>query len=347
MNKQGDAEQPRAPVSQTTAKTADTAPTGSTPREDAIAGKPFGLRALRRALGTFATGVTIVTARDADGRPVGMTANSFNSVSLEPPLVLWSVDRSARSAAAFRAATHFAVHVLEEGQADLSNRFARKGDDKFAGLDWREGEGGVPLLSGALAVFECRTQAVHEGGDHEIIVGEVDRFEAHDGDGLVFAAGGYATAEPLRPMGPQTANGADGDAPVEALLLYHLARATRAMSDGFHDAVREAGLTVPQWRVLASVTRSNRSFGDLADRSFVNSAALTDMLEGFERDGLVQVDRSGEQWRVSGTQRGEERIAHLFALGAKQERHALADAPEGALETLIDMLRRVVANSER
>ena len=312
---------------------------------DAIAGKPFGLRAFRRALGTFATGVTIVTARDAADEPVGMTANSFNSVSLEPPLVLWSVDRHARSAPAFRAATHFAVHVLEEGQADLSNRFARKGDDKFAGLHWREGAGRVPLIAGALATFECRTHAVHEGGDHEIIVGEVDRFEAHDGDGLVFAAGGYATAEPLRPMGPQTGNGTDGDAPVEALLLYHLARATRAMSDGFHDAVREAGLTVPQWRVLASVTRAERSFGELADRSFVNSAALTDMLEGFERKGLVAVDRTGSEWRVSGTQAGEERIAHLFALGARQERRALADAPDGSLETLIDMLRRVVANS--
>ena len=313
--------------------------------DDAIAGKPFGLRALRRALGAFATGVTIVTARDASGEPVGMTANSFNSVSLDPPLVLWSVDRSARSAPAFRDASHFAVHVLAQDQADLSNRFARKGEDKFADLDWRETGHGVPLLPGALATFECRTHAVHEGGDHEIIVGEVDRFEAHDGDGLVFAAGGYATAEPLRPMGPQTGNGADGDAPVEALLLYHLARATRAMSDGFHDAVREAGLSVPQWRVLASVTRSRRGFRELADRSFVNSAALTDMLEGFEGEGWVAIDRSGEEWRIAGTADGEARIADLFALGARQERRALADAPEGALETLIDMLRRVVANS--
>lgn len=314
-----------------------------------IPGKTFGARSLRRALGTFATGVTIVTAPDGaeGGAPVGMTANSFNSVSLDPPLVLWSMDRGARSASAFRAARHFAVHVLADDQADLSNRFARKGEDKFAGLDWRESEHGVPLITGALATFECRTHAIHEGGDHEIIVGEVDRFEARDGDALVFAAGGYATAEPLRPMGPQTANGMDGDAPVEALLLYHLARATRTMSDGFHDAVREAGLTVPQWRVLASVTRASRRFSDLADRSFVNSAALTDMLEGFEREGLVGIDRSGEEWRVGGTESGEERIAHLFALGARQERRALADAPEGALDALIDMLRRVVANSVR
>lgn len=314
--------------------------------DDAIAGKPFGLRAFRQALGTFATGVTVVTARDEEGEPVGMTANSFNSVSLEPPLVLWSVDRRARSAPAFRAARFFAVHVLEEGQAEISNRFARKGEDKFAGLDWRASDAGVPLIAGALATFECRTHAIHEGGDHEIIVGEVDRFAARDGDGLVFAAGGYATAEPLRPMGPQTADGTDGDAPVEALLLYHLARATRAMSDGFHEAVREAGLSVPQWRVLASVTRASRGFRELADRSFVNSAALTDMLEGFERDGLVTIDRSGDGWRVAGTARGEERIAHLFDLGARLERRALADAPDGALDQLIEMLRRVVANSE-
>ena len=314
------------------------------PRREGEA-EPFDPRAFRTALGKFATGVTIVTARDADGQPVGMTANSFNSVSLDPPLVLWSVDRHALSAPAFRAAERFAIHVLADDQADLSNRFARKGEDKFAGLDWAWSDG-VPRLSGALATFECSTRAVHEGGDHEIIVGRVERFAARDGDGLVFAAGGYATAEPLRPMGPPTDEG-EGDAPVEALLLYHLARATRAMSHGFHDAVRDSGLTVPQWRVLASLAQATRDFRSLAERTFVNNAALAEMLEDFERDGLVSIDRGDGTWRISGTEAGEARVRHLFDLGAEQERQALADAPEGALEQLIETLRRVVANNRK
>ena len=111
----------------------------------AQAGASFDAMEFRKALGTFATGVTIITARAADGAPIGLTANSFNSVSLDPPLVLWSLANNAMSFDAFRAATHWAVHVLGSDQEDLSGRFARRGEDKFAGLEFDEGEGGVQV----------------------------------------------------------------------------------------------------------------------------------------------------------------------------------------------------------
>jgi 3-hydroxy-9,10-secoandrosta-1,3,5(10)-triene-9,17-dione monooxygenase reductase component len=159
-------------------------------------------KAFRIALGSFATGVTVITTQGSDGQPVGLTANSFNSVSLDPPMVLWSLARKARSLGAFLAATHWAVHVLSADQEALSNRFSRTGDDKFAGLAVTRGLGGVPLLEGCAARFECRTSYRHEGGDHLIFVGEVLSFERVEREPLLFHAGRYARATRLDP-GPQ------------------------------------------------------------------------------------------------------------------------------------------------
>ncbi len=130
-------------------------------------------RTFRDALGCFATGVTIITAMDADGKPVGLTANSFTSVSLDPPLLLVCVANNAGSAPVLRAADRFAVNVLQIGQQPTSNRFAGKGEDRFANTPWEVGEFGTPVLTGSLSSFECARDAVHDGGDHFILVGRV------------------------------------------------------------------------------------------------------------------------------------------------------------------------------
>ena len=115
----------------------------------------FDSRAFRRALGNFATGVTVVTAAAPGGRTVGVTANSFNSVSLEPPLILWSLDKRSSSLAVFEAASHFAVNILAADQIELSNNFAKPREDRFAGIEHRAGEGGAPLLADCAACFQC------------------------------------------------------------------------------------------------------------------------------------------------------------------------------------------------
>lgn len=130
---------------------------------------------LRAALGRFATGVTIVTACAPDGQPVGLTVSSFNSVSLAPPLVLWSLAHTSGSMAAFLQASHYAIHVLSAGQRALAERFASKGVDRWQDLPFASGAGGVPLLPGAVAVFECRSRSRYDEGDHVIFVGEVER----------------------------------------------------------------------------------------------------------------------------------------------------------------------------
>jgi flavin reductase (DIM6/NTAB) family NADH-FMN oxidoreductase RutF len=130
-------------------------------------------RTLRDALGSFATGVTVVTCFDEAGEPFGLTANSFTSVSLEPPLLLVCVHRDAQCAAALMAAEYFAVNVLQTGQQPASIRFSTRHDDRFGPNDWSPGELGAPVLTESMAVFECRSNAVHDGGDHHILVGEV------------------------------------------------------------------------------------------------------------------------------------------------------------------------------
>lgn len=150
-------------------------------------------RALRTALGSFATGVTIVTARNADGDLVGVTANSFSSVSLDPPMVLWSLDNAAYSRPVFEAAGSFVVNILAADQIELSNRFASKGAvDKFEGVAFRSGIGGAAVFDGVAASFECRTVAIYDGGDHRIFLGQVQDYADHSLAPLLFHRGLYA-----------------------------------------------------------------------------------------------------------------------------------------------------------
>jgi len=149
-------------------------------------------RAFRGALGSFATGVTVVTALSPDGQPMGLTVNSFAAVSLQPPLVLWSLAVSANLLESFRRASHYCINVLTADQEDLSNRFATWPVDRFAGLHWHPGAGGAPLLPGCCASFEVANEAAHPGGDHTIFVGRVERFsETPAVAPLLFHAGRY------------------------------------------------------------------------------------------------------------------------------------------------------------
>jgi flavin reductase (DIM6/NTAB) family NADH-FMN oxidoreductase RutF len=155
-------------------------------------------RALRKALGRYATGVTIVTAIDPDGHPIGLTVNSFAAVSLEPALVLWCLDNKSHNLAAFRAASHHAINILASGQEDLSNRFATWPADRFVGLAWQPGVGGAPLFSGCCASFEVANVTEHAAGDHTIFIGSVERFsETPELAPLLFHAGQYRSLSDL------------------------------------------------------------------------------------------------------------------------------------------------------
>ncbi|MHA7834961.1 MAG: flavin reductase [Algiphilus sp.] len=212
----------------------------------------FDAREFRRALGSFATGVTIITTRDASGEPVGLTVNSFNSVSLNPPLVLWSLANNAMSLPAFRDAEYWAVHILSTDQEDLSTRFAKRGENKFADLDIESGLGGIPLLQGCTARFQCRTASSYQGGDHLIFIGEVADYDHSENPPLVFHGGRYAHATQRvnsKPGEPYLA-GSFG----EDFLGYLLGRSHFRFFSRIRPHLTEAGLSDEEFYVLSAMT---------------------------------------------------------------------------------------------
>lgn len=148
---------------------------------------------LRRTLGAFTTGVTVITTVGPDGRRYGVTANSFSSVSLDPPLVLWSQATTSRSHPAFRDSERFVINILAVDQIHVSDRFARSGDDKFEGIEIDEGLDGLPIIRGAAAFLECRKMATYPGGDHVVFLGQVENLSRADRAPLAFCDGQYLT----------------------------------------------------------------------------------------------------------------------------------------------------------
>ena len=158
----------------------------------------FSSAEFRAALRTFATGVTVITALDASGAPVGVTANSFNSVSLTPPLVLWSLSRQASTMSAFSRGSHYAINILAADQRHVAERFSRRDIDRFDGIAMRTGASGAPILDGVMAAFECFNRSQYEEGDHIIFVGEVEHCHHRDGAlPLIFHDGKFYTELPL------------------------------------------------------------------------------------------------------------------------------------------------------
>lgn len=153
----------------------------------------FDAREFRNTMGRFATGVTIITTVDDKGELFGVTANSFSSLSLDPPLVLFCLDLKAMSFDAFNSAAHFNINILADTQQDLSSHFAKSGTDKWAGMDYETSDSGCAILPGCLTTLECRKREIFDGGDHIIVVGEVEKFSNDAGDNrpLLFYQGRY------------------------------------------------------------------------------------------------------------------------------------------------------------
>ena len=163
----------------------------------------FDARAFRNALGAFPTGVCVVTAHTPDGEDIGMTMSSFNSLSLEPPLVLFSIGRQSHSLAQWRQAEGYAINVLADNQKDISGRFARPLSNKWAALDFDRGYAGAPLLRGVIARFECRSRASHDGGDHVLFVAEVLRFRIFENRAALLSyKGNYGSVKPTDEPAP-------------------------------------------------------------------------------------------------------------------------------------------------
>lgn len=298
-------------------------------------------REFRAALGSFATGVTVITTRAADGTPVGLTANSFNSVSLDPPMVLWSLAKKSFSLPAFVAARDWAVHVLAADQEPLSNRFAKAGEDKFAALDLETNADGVPLLKGCAARFQCRTSFQYEGGDHIIFVGEVTAFDRSERAPLVFHAGRYALATQKDPSLPQARSARLAGSFAEDFLGYLLGRAHFQFYQGLREKVHAQGLSDDQWYVLAMLTVKDGLTAQEVDAAIAYTLGRPSkpVLDSLAASGWLErtAPASGPAvFLLSGE--GRNRSLHLLAAAKSMEADALGRigyADGAVLKTLL------------
>ncbi len=309
----------------------------------------FDPQAFRAALGTFTTGVTIITTRTADGAPVGITANSFNSVSLNPPLVLWSLAKTARSLPVFEEGLHWNVHVLSAGQEALSGSFATQGSDKFAGLALDPGISTAPLLPGCTARFQCRTAFRYDGGDHVIFVGEVLAYDRSELPPLVYQAGQYAIA--ARKPRHEVRLGATPPPEcsyTEDLLGYLLGRAHYQMLHALRQLLASHALDEPAFFILSTLSVRDRLSLDelnaiIGYTGFVVTAAQLDALEA---QRFIAREDDGDMLRFVLTADGREaslrQIAH-----AKAVEEDLADTlGAGDVMALKLLLKRLIASTD-
>lgn len=304
---------------------------------DALSG--FDPAEFRKALGSFATGVTVVTTRGLDAEPIGLTVNSFNSVSLAPPMVLWSLARNALSLPAFLQARHWVVHVLAGNQEAMSKRFATKGADKFAGLALDTGAGEVPMLRGCAARFQCRTAFTYEGGDHVIFVGEVLDFDRSAAPPLVFHGGQYAAVQKAPQAGELSGSFA------EDFLGYLLGRSHSQYYRQLKDHLRIVGIQDDEHIVLGALTtRGELSARKLED--FVTHLLSSDVrrvLDGLlSRGYIVEQPQVGSEPSYTLAPAGREFALRVIATAKAYEAHMIECFGNDDIVALKTLLRKLL-----
>ncbi len=307
-------------------------------------------RAFRDALSTFTTGVTIVTTRTSEGIDIGLTANSFNSVSLDPPMVLWSLAKNARSLDVFMNAEHFAVHVLASTQDDLSARFAAASQNRFKDLAVERGRGGIPLLEGCSARFQCRTAFRHDGGDHTIFIGEVEQFDHWDREPLVFHGGRYAVA--IRKPAAAADRPADDLEPDSSFsrdfLISLLGRARNQVFLGLRAALGRLGLTEDEWLIISVLGAINhRTIGELDQELAYTGTRVTYELAARLASGgfLTLTGGYDPHARVSLTAQGQQVVMELVAAAKAVEETAERNLGRGEVSLMKSLLRTIIHNT--
>jgi 3-hydroxy-9,10-secoandrosta-1,3,5(10)-triene-9,17-dione monooxygenase reductase component len=306
-------------------------------------------RQFRDALGSFTTGVTIVTTRDAAGQDIGLTVNSFNSVSLEPPLVLWSLAKTAASLKAFVAAQYFAVHILAADQEQISNLFARRGADKFGGLNPARGHGDVPLLDGCSARFECRSAFQYDGGDHAIFVGEVVTFDHFNRPPLAFQGGKYALAMKKIEAAPQQVAAAaeeDDYGVARNALNVLLGMAYHQLNLRLKPELERHGLLEDEYWVINVVGSGRRTLGRVAQIiAFTGKRVSPELVTGLQQRGFVSLGGEGEDAAVSLTERGRQTLIELAAITKAIEEDAEGGLDYAEAQLFKQLLTRIIRNA--
>ncbi|SDS94184.1 p-hydroxyphenylacetate 3-hydroxylase reductase component [Pseudomonas oryzae] len=300
-------------------------------------------RAFRRALGNFATGVTIVTARAPSGEQAGVTANSFNSVSLDPPLILWSIDKRSASHAVFAAASHFAVNILAADQIELSNHFARPQEDKFAGVAVEPGLGGAPLLPDCAARFQCERHVEVDGGDHWILIGRVVAFDDFGRSPLLYHQGAYSMVLP-HPRAPRRSEAAATPGTMHGRLMgnlyYLMIQAVNAYQASYAPKQLITGLSTSEARMLMVLEDSARlDLVDLQREVAMPTREIVEALTNLRRKGLVAESAAGHEL----TDAGRAQTEALWDISRRQQEAVFAGVGAEDLETFKRVLKVVMA----
>ena len=299
--------------------------------------------AFRRSLGQFGTGVTVITA-SAGSELVGMTANSFSSVSLDPPLVLWSAKQTSQSFPTFKAATHFAVNVLSSEQIALSKHFGRSGGDKFSDVSWRPGLGGAPILDGTLCSFECRKAAEYPGGDHLIMLGAVERFARYDRNALLFAQGRYCKGADFPDQADRSTATGHMPGPMNEFMTALMYRAHGVLSAALDEGRHAEGLTVLQSRVMAAAeTLPGSTLESLLPELFLGFGAAENTVHELAGMGLVHIGPNGE---LTLTQAGRDRNRALHERARAIEARELSNIPQNEIASCRLVLSKIVERKQ-
>jgi 3-hydroxy-9,10-secoandrosta-1,3,5(10)-triene-9,17-dione monooxygenase reductase component len=315
----------------------------ATQTEPAKAGPAFDGRALRDAFGSFATGVTIVTTAGPGGVDIGLTANSFSSVSLDPPMVLWSLARTSLNMDAFRNSGHFAVHILSADQEALSGRFASKGIDRFEGLALDRGPDGIPMLKECMARFACKLAYQYEGGDHVIFVGEIVDFSHSARKPLVFHGGRYGMLLPKQPVTSvdEFSNLTPDD------LLYQVSNAYFQTRQTVIEKLESRQWTAEEYAVLSIIGREDGlCVPEIVARSEKVrgqgiSAAIVHKL--IERGLLHEVDSSDGHVAIRLTPEGRLSVLELIAIRKSSEADVQGNLDPSEVQLLKHLLARLAA----
>jgi len=307
----------------------------------------FDPKDFRRALGMFGTGVTIVTTRAENGEPVGITANSFNSVSLEPPMVLWSLAKNARSLPVFQSADTWNVHILSNEQEALSNRFARAGEDKFSGLPLDSEAAHAPLLQDCSARFRCKTAFQYDGGDHIIFVGEVTDYDANPHPPLLYVTGGYALAS-RKANAVASEPAADTNTVYsENLIGYLMGRAHFQFLSGLRKPMAAYGMTDADFYVLSLLSiQQPQSPAEIASHmAYTGTDIGAVALQSLISKGWVEESRERAE-SLQLTPLGNEAILHVLAAAKAVETDLIASLGEMEAATLRNLLKKAIAATD-
>jgi flavin reductase (DIM6/NTAB) family NADH-FMN oxidoreductase RutF/DNA-binding MarR family transcriptional regulator len=303
-------------------------------RHGAVAIDP---KALRRCLGSFATGVAVVTTRHED-KDLGITVNSFTSLSLDPPLVLWCLARSSRTYTAFTASDHFAINVLAVDQVTVSNRFAFRAEEEFpTDVPFHRAIAGIPLLDGICSHFQCRRTDVFDGGDHVVMVGEVIDFAGSDRPGLVYRGGQYAVAD-AHPSAVSQSQDNLNKGFLDSTVRPALEGITRRFESFFDEELREAGISSKESQVLGLLlSRGALDTEEIANLTLVSGSFLEETLDSLKEKDLIARDGGGCALTTSGRTLASSWFDRLRSYRA-QALGPIAPAEAEALQRTLDRL---------